>query len=135
MPRIEWSESLSVGIAEIDEQHRKWIALINQLHDVLMGYNEEEGLTSEACLQAMLDYGDFHLSFEEQLLEKAGYPLFEQHRREHDRFRRQIEIALLAEREGHRMLHSEVMNLLTSWLQEHIMGSDMLYKGKINPAL
>ena len=133
MPRIEWNESLSVGIAEIDEQHRKWISLINALHDVLMGYSEDESLTSESCLQAMLDYGNYHLIFEEQLLEKAGYPLLEQHRREHDRFRRQIENALLAEQEGHRVLYSEVMNLLTSWLQDHIMGSDMLYKGKIDP--
>ncbi len=132
MSRIEWNESLSVGIAEIDDQHRKWISLINELHDVLMGYNEGETLTPETCLQAMLDYGDYHLSFEEDLLEKAGYPLFEKHRREHDRFRRQIETALLAEREGHRLLHSEVMNLLTSWLQDHIMASDMLYKGKLD---
>lgn len=132
MPRIEWNESLSVGITSIDEQHKIWISLINELHDVLMGYSDEETLTPETCLQAMLDYGNFHLTYEEQLLEKAGYPLLEQHCREHDRFRRQIENALLAEREGHRLLNSEVMSLLTSWLQEHIMGSDMLYKGKID---
>ncbi len=131
MLRIEWNENLSVGIAEIDAQHRKWIALINELHVVLMGYNEEKNLTPEICLKAMLDYGNFHLRFEEQLLEKAGYPLVEQHCREHDQFRRKIENALLAEREGHRLLNSEVMNLLISWLQDHIMGSDMLYKGKI----
>ena len=131
MPRIEWNESLSVGIAEIDEQHRKWISLINTLHDVLMGYSKEDSLTPETCLQAMLDYGNYHLTFEEQLLENAGYPLLEQHRREHDQFRRQIENALLAEQEGHRLLQSEVMNLLTSWLEGHIMGSDMLYKDRL----
>ncbi|NOZ76820.1 MAG: hypothetical protein GXO65_03915 [Euryarchaeota archaeon] len=33
MPLLEWSDKYSLGIREIDEQHRDLIAMINYLHD------------------------------------------------------------------------------------------------------
>mgnify|MGYP001275636267 CR=1 FL=1 len=32
MPEVKWSSELSVGIAEIDEQHQHFIELLNALH-------------------------------------------------------------------------------------------------------
>jgi len=33
---IEWSDDLSVGIQEIDEQHKVLVGLVNDMHDAIM---------------------------------------------------------------------------------------------------
>lgn len=35
MPLIQWNESLSVGVVEIDRQHRKLVELINDLNNAM----------------------------------------------------------------------------------------------------
>jgi hemerythrin-like metal-binding protein len=128
MPRIEWSDSFSVGVAEIDAQHRQWITLMNRLHDVLMGAADSADFSVGQCLEAMVEYGKFHLGFEEELLAEAGYPLLERHRAEHDRFRSRLEELARAEEGGRTLLNSEVMNMMNTWLQDHILKSDMAYR-------
>ena len=128
MPRIEWNEEFSVGVAEIDAQHQQWIALINNLHDVLMGEADEEQFSVKSCLDAMVEYGNFHLGFEEKMLAEAGYPLLDRHRVEHEKFRTRLGELVQAEDEGRALLNTEVMNMLTSWLKDHILKSDMAYR-------
>ena len=62
MPRIEWSESFSVGVAEIDEQHRRWVELINKLHDAIMDKKVSPEMTDK-ILSEMIDYSHFHFAF------------------------------------------------------------------------
>ena len=65
MPKITWDESFSVNNEEIDNQHQKWIEIINELHDALI--NEKEfGNIIEESLEAMVKYAQFHFSFEEE---------------------------------------------------------------------
>jgi hemerythrin len=35
MPIIEWADALSVNVKEIDDQHKRLIDLINNLHDAM----------------------------------------------------------------------------------------------------
>jgi hemerythrin len=128
MPRIQWNESFSVGVPEIDLQHRQWIGLINKLHDELMGLGNEKSFSIRSCLEAMVEYGKYHLTFEEDLLEEAGYRFLEQHRYEHELFRERLDELIRAEQKGQTLLNSEVMNMMTNWLQNHILQSDMDYK-------
>jgi hemerythrin len=36
MPLVSWSDELSVGIEEIDEQHRQFINIMNELHSAII---------------------------------------------------------------------------------------------------
>ena len=81
MDRIVWDNSFSVGIEEIDEQHKKWISIINDLHDALMSGKNLGSITGKS-LKAMEEYAHFHFSFEEEYLQKAGYPYLENHKKE-----------------------------------------------------
>ncbi len=35
MPLIEWSDKLSTGTRMFDEQHKKLVAMINELHNAM----------------------------------------------------------------------------------------------------
>ena len=36
---IEWNDELSVGIQEIDEQHKVLVGLVNEMHDFFCNFN------------------------------------------------------------------------------------------------
>lgn len=127
MPRIEWNESFSVGVAEIDEQHRRWIDLINKLHDAIMDKKISPEMTDK-ILREMIDYAHFHFAFEEEHLQKISYPDLKKHRYQHEFFKKNLLGKLQEERAGKLVMNTEVMKMLMNWLQDHILEEDMKYR-------
>ena len=126
MPRIEWNESLELNIPEIDEQHRRWVDIINNLHDSLMSHGGAHNLTDK-ILNDMIDYCRFHFSFEEEYMRKIGYPHSADHKNMHNAFMQNLMNKLQQERGGGLVLNTEIMKVLTGWLQSHIQEEDKKY--------
>lgn len=120
-----WSDDLTVGIEEIDNQHRALFQQMERLLDACM-----EGREREEVL-GMLDFLDryvvTHFATEEGLQRRYGYPGSEGHRKEHgefmDRLRRFRE-----ELKGgppSRDFVLRVNQTLIDWLKAHILVLDM----------
>jgi len=125
MSLIEWKDELSVGIDEIDAQHKKWIAIINELHNSIM---EGDSLASlEKTVKEVEEYTFFHFREEEKLLEKVNYPELSRHSRVHFSFRQEIIRVKSAILSGEVVLRTQVMSVLKNWLLDHIMKEDMKY--------
>ena len=136
MSRIEWNETLSVHNAEIDEQHKKWISIHNQLHDALIGGTfDQVEKTGAETLEAMQEYVRYHFKFEEEYMKKINYPGIVEHRRIHKDFDNQIYKYNREFLEGQTVLRSEIMKLLKNWLLEHILHEDQKYYRFLNNAL
>lgn len=127
MPKIEWDKSFELNIPEIDEQHRRWIDIINELHDSLMSHGGAHNLT-DRILNDMIDYGKFHFTFEEEYLNEIGYPEINKHKNIHVSFMEELINKLQQERGGGLVLNTEVMKILTGWLENHIRVEDRKYK-------
>lgn len=125
MNKLEWSDSLSVDIQEIDDLQQKMFALLNVLIDIKNdNANAKDSSTNVAELT---EYGRYYFSKEEELLRKAGYPEVEVHAKEHRQFikttvslRRQV-----AEDKGN--LTYDVIRELRDWLIVHISTFDAKY--------
>ena len=126
MPKIEWDDSYSVGVVEIDEQHRRWIEIINQLHDSIMDKTVSVK-TTDKILCEMMDYAGFHFAFEEDYMKKVNYPDLKKHRYQHEFFNMNLVAKFQEERAGGLVMNTELMKMLMSWLQEHILEEDMKY--------
>lgn len=126
MPEITWDETFSVKVEELDAQHKKWIGIMNQLHNCLMKPDGLHEITVKT-LDAMVEYGIFHFSFEEDYLRQIGYPNLAAHKKEHDLFLNKIMQYRDAERAGKLVLNTEIMKILQNWLQEHILREDKKY--------
>lgn len=125
MSLIEWTEEFSVGIDDIDSQHKKWISIVNELHDSIMearGISVMTGLVKE-----MEEYTDFHFSKEEEMLEKAGWPELDRHKRIHFSFKQQITQLKREISSGELVLRSQVMSVIKNWLVDHILKEDQEY--------
>ena len=110
MPLFQWSQNLSVNIAEIDTQHKRLVDLINHLHDSM-----KEGKGREAMgkiLKDLTDYTVYHFSTEEKLFEKYGYPESARHKKEHEDLTKQVLDIGRKYNAGDMILTMDLMNFL-----------------------
>jgi hemerythrin len=121
-----WTNEMGVGVVALDDDHKKLIGIINQLH-----FEMEEGHDKKvlgAVLDQLVDYSKSHFAREESLLFQADYPDAPGHKMEHERFIR--EITALRERFSNAppaTLDAELMGFLRNWLDTHVEGADKKY--------
>ncbi len=126
MEFMTWTSDLSVGVEVLDEDHKKLIGIINQLHFGITAGHDREVL--EAVLNELVDYIKFHFAREEGMLIKAGYEATLEHMTEHEKFIREISNLQARIRSASiAMLDLELMDFLRDWLFSHIMVSDKGY--------
>lgn len=125
MVPVEWKQEYSVGIAEIDGQHKNFINLLNQTFSTLESENRRVDLAKN--LEDIIAHANEHFATEEKYFDQFQYPEGETHRREHHRIR--TEVVKIKERfpeEGVAVI-GELVVLLEDWLLDHIMQYDKKY--------
>jgi hemerythrin len=128
MPRIEWDVTFSVGDVDIDAQHQRWIAIHNELHELLVNCRREELKTaSVSTIEAMLEYAKYHFSFEEEYIDRLGYPGKDNHVQYHRGFEVMVDKYLRDLRNGEIILNTELIKALKRWLEDHILTEDKKY--------
>jgi hemerythrin-like metal-binding protein len=131
MPLINWSDKMSVGVASLDEEHKKLVDLLNELHDGIQA-GKAYGVLAHV-LDALVSYTANHFKHEEELFARTGYPASTEHKREHDHLTGQVMDIQSKLKSGDReTLSYEVVNFLKNWLFNHIQGSDKFYGPYLN---
>jgi hemerythrin len=126
---MEWSDGLSVGFKDIDEQHKRWIDIYNTAHDKMMaGSSGDLKSLGISALEEMITYSESHFAYEERLMEKIGYPGLDLHRVIHQNFSRKLQQTVQKMREGEFVLNSEIIKMIERWLIDHILNEDMKIK-------
>ena len=79
---LVWSEHLSIDHAEIDQEHKYMIRLIDRLYNI-----PDNGRSLDEVEQLFGDLVDFmaiHFQHEERLMTEINYPKLSDHAKEHD---------------------------------------------------
>jgi hemerythrin len=128
---MTWTSDLSVGVEVLDDDHKKLIGIINQLHyGITIGHKRE---ILEAVLDQLVDYTIFHFAREEELLTKTDYEATDAHKTEHKNFIVKISnLNARLKKSPVSMLDLELMDFLRHWLISHIKGSDKKYGSHLN---
>jgi len=130
MALITWQDSYSVKVRKFDDEHKKLIALINQLHDaMLVG---KGGQVIGTVLQSLIDYTASHFAAEESMLKLHAYPDYERHKKEHNLLVQQVLDVQKNIKSGKVPLSQEIMKFLKDWLQNHIQVEDKKYGTFLN---
>lgn len=130
MPLLVWNEKLSVNIKTIDEQHKKWIEILNGLYDAMKSGTDGEAVGKE--LRELVEYTKLHFSAEEKLMEANDYPLFQGHRDSHEDMMREVESLMAKHEEEGSAVTMDVMLILKDRMSEHIVGADKNYGSYLN---
>lgn len=118
---------MSLGIAEIDAQHRELVDLLNRLF-VSVVQRDKDTVTVQ-ILDALLDYTKTHFVLEENLMRRSGYDgvKYATHQDEHQRFVEQVaRVAHKNLAEG-KSVSFELIHFLKRWLRDHILVADKQY--------
>jgi len=127
--KLQWDDSLSVGVEVIDEQHR---TLIERLGDFAAAVDENRGATQIVkTLTFLIEYTEFHFDAEEKQMDRTGFPGLDEHRGLHEElkntlagleqdFREDGATAVLAE---------AIHKLMVNWLVKHIREVDTRFGG------
>ncbi len=120
MEPLSWDhELLSLGDAELDEQHRHFIRLLNDLHESVQGSRGD--ITN--IVQRLIDYAEEHFALEERRMREVGFPEYRSHKSLHDSCLRELRrYQMRVEREEG--VASELLFFLRTWLLNHLMQVD-----------
>jgi hemerythrin-like metal-binding protein len=120
---IVWSKILSIGVEEIDEDHRKLVSIFNTLNHAVSAAEPPDYLA--ATLEELINCTVWHFSHEERLMLKYQYKDMDAHKAEH---RELIETAKELQQEllqGGGSMAEQHIEILERWLTEHILTTDM----------
>lgn len=122
---IEWTEELSVGIQEIDEQHKVLVSIINRLYETIIKQTDREEIGY--IMNELAQYTVVHFAVEESLMRIFDYPNYEEHKQHHEELTNQV--IQLTEKVQHGKFSSsmELLSFLKNWLTRHILIEDKKY--------
>jgi hemerythrin len=125
MAKIEWDESLSIGVDLIDEQHKMLIQKLRDLSDAFETGREMNKIM--LTLEFMVDYTDFHFSAEEETMAKYDYPGLELQKDQHQQFVVTLNhiVEDFKEEGPTKALATSINVFLHNWLINHIKGIDI----------
>jgi len=128
---LMWTENLSVGVKDLDDDHKQLIAMINNLHTEIEAVGATGKLnrkTIEKALRRLHDYTKGHCEREELYFFQTGYPCQESHRQEHLKL---IEMLAGMTERFHDSTSpqdaTEIMQSVYDWVTGHIYVTDRQY--------
>lgn len=120
-----WKDEYSLGIKEIDEQHKYFVNLLDNIYQTVLT-NEDRKLIGDK-LNELKDYTIKHFATEEKYFDEFAYPEAEEHKLAH----RDLEKNVLDFQEKFKNNKIEVsfdlIDFLEDWLIEHLAHMDMKY--------
>ncbi len=120
----EWKKEYSVGIEEIDNQHKKIFEIITRANENLL--EEEHKGEQELIIKELFDYADYHFENEEKYFEKFGYSEKGFHIEEHNKYRVKI-LDFFQQIIREEDVYANMVDFVYSWWIEHILNVDKKY--------
>jgi hemerythrin-like metal-binding protein len=127
---LEWSDSLSVCVMQIDEQHKKLVEAVNELNSKLQaGSSQEE---QKKAIEEIVYLASDNMRLEEEMMQEFHFPGFKAHLLLHA----EVAAVLLKLRwqfeQAGFVLTNEIIAVLMSCLRSHIRDVDRRYAACFN---
>ncbi|SEJ33362.1 hemerythrin [Pseudomonas linyingensis] len=131
---ISWTADFETGIDIIDEQHKRIFEYLKEIDQAISRKSVEQ---IEHVIKSLIDYAIAHNTFEESLMEKAGYPMLDAHHEVHERFKERADSYRVRFGSGEDpiRLAREVRSDIGLWLTNHIKRDDKHYVNYVKRSL
>jgi len=130
MAFIQWEEKYSVGVTELDNQHKQLVKLLSDLYEAMQAQKTNEVLGR--ILNQLVSYTKTHFATEERYMSQYGYPDLAAQKREHEAFAKKVIDFKESFEAGRTTLSVSLTSFVKDWLFSHIGGSDKKYGPFLN---
>lgn len=125
---VTWRDAYSIGIEEIDNQHKKLFEITSYVFNALkddFSIDKQEKIIY--ALEELKNYTILHFSTEEQYMLSINYPYYSVQKAEHDAFIVKLQELNFPDLIGNQDLQlHELLKWTISWISKHILEKDML---------
>jgi hemerythrin len=125
MALLVWEDKYSVGVAEIDAQHKKMFEMINNLFHALEKSKAQEQL--QPIIKGFIDYAQYHFATEEKYFNEYNYPQKDEHTQAHNMYTKKINELLKQSIEDKTLTSVQLMDFVEDWWIQHVTGMDQQY--------
>ena len=125
MALMNWDSTLQFDIAEIDNQHKKLVELLNTLFDAMQDGRSREVLGK--ILNELASYTVMHFKNEEKYFEKFGFEDEVDHIAAHESFVSKVSKFKAEFDSGNATISQDLLRYLKDWITKHINVSDRKY--------
>jgi hemerythrin len=125
MLQLEWQNRFSVGVNELDTQHKHLLSLLNQLAN--MSRRRVDKQEFFGMLNQFVKYAETHFASEERLMLEHGFSGLKEHSSEHVLF--VAEMFAFAEKLEKNEIKAmgELVAYVRDWYVHHVLGTDREY--------
>lgn len=120
---VLWKPDMSVGLPEIDEDHRQLLRIFNEFSAAAEAGQGPEHLA--ATLEQLIRYVSYHFRHEENFFMRTNYPDYAIHKAEHERWMARVsDLYVDARSKPPSQLAQEVDKMLHDFVYQHVMTVD-----------
>jgi hemerythrin len=124
---VTWSDSYSMGIKVIDDQHKGLLNFVNDLLNHATGNEYEEREYFKSVIQEAVKYIKVHFETEEKLIMATKFPGYAEHKMIHDGFTRAVLKSVKDFESGKRLVLEKFAYFLKDWVLTHVAVEDVKY--------
>jgi hemerythrin-like metal-binding protein len=119
---MQWDESCNIGFDAVDSRREELFDLVQTLANNNSNGNKAKILQA---LKNVAQYASQQFSIEEELMRDISFPAYNKHFEEHEKFKRNVAGYLSELKNGNSCSFDEVVRFLKSWINQHILGTDI----------
>ena len=124
---VSWSNSYSMGVKLIDDQHKGLIDFVNDLFNNASGNEKRERAYFTEVIQQAVQYIKEHFQAEERLMIGTKFPGYADHKKVHDEFTLTVVKSVKDFEAGKRLVLEKFAYFLKDWILTHIAVMDRQY--------
>ena len=121
---LKWNEGLSLGVKQLDDDHKKLLDIINKLSTAI-----DESATDDVYEEIFSDLDKFvsiHFKREESFMQTCAYNDIDKHKKQHNIFASKVpEIKANFFATKDYVSAQKIVLFLTDWLVNHIINEDL----------
>ncbi len=123
--KIQWREELSVGVEELDQEHRMLFDILDRLEYTITHNREKRELA--IILGEFIFYAERHFQTEENYMRSISYDGLDEHIRDHERVRDYIEQMKDEYNRGNYKITHELADFIREWIDKHMEKEDQKF--------
>lgn len=120
-----WNEEYSVGVKEIDDQHKQLFIYVNELMEVIRETPDPERVRK--ITEQLIAYKISHFATEEKYFHEFNYAETDAHEAAHRQFDKRIKDLQAQFPDDVYSFAFGLVDFLEDWLIGHLMGTDKKY--------
>jgi hemerythrin len=125
--QVEWSDSYSIGIKIIDDQHKGLLDFVNDLFNHSTGNERDELAYFKKVIHQAVQYIKEHFATEEKMMIATKFPGYREHKKTHDEFTLTVVKSVQDFESGKRLVLVKFAYFLKDWVLTHIAVMDVKY--------